>query len=369
MNEKFEKFIADSGQIALKPDESRVIRQNLVSFMESRRHIGQETPVTAGRWSRILSVLTLNGVLNKPMPIAIIIILLLGGSVSAAAESSLPGDVLHPIKLEINEKVRAALALSADGKTQWEIRLAERRLEEAEDLSAKTDVEVKTDVMAKIETNFERHAAKVRDMIAKLEAEGKTELAAQLTSRFEASLGAHEEILERLKVKLQSGDLTREEVKDELKNLRQDVKDSREAIKEVRKEREDKVVNSNGAEIAAQAAANMSANVIAQAERFIANAEAKYGADAVVEAKAKLTEAKRVQADAQAKLRAGSFREAFLGFHQAARIAQHAKLLVRANVELKLDARSNTETESKTESRTEADVKVETRGELKLDLR
>lgn len=370
MNQDFEKFIETAQKISLGTEDRRQIRKDMLAFMQANpvRNAGLGRQGIQQRSG--LSLLLIK--FTKPMPIALIVLLLLGGGVSAAAENSLPGDMLHPIKVEINEKVRAALALSASSKANWEVRLAERRLEEAEELSAKTGTEIKTDVMARIEANFDHHADRVKDRIAKFGVEGKTELAANLSSKFEASLRAHDEILERLRAKFEDGDVTKdevtEEVKKEFRNLREEVKERREAIKEVRKEHEDKVIRGTDAQAAAEAAAKMSANVIAESKRFITSAEAKFGAEAVVDAKTKLAEAERAHAEAQAKLEAGSFREAFLAFHESARIAQHAKLLVRAHAELRIDVQRETDDSDKDDDTDANEVEVKTRGRLELKL-
>ena len=71
------------------------------------------------------------------MPIIIIVALLLGGGgTSFAAQSSLPGDVLYPVKIHVNEAVRSSLTFSTASKASLETELAEARLKETEELAA-----------------------------------------------------------------------------------------------------------------------------------------------------------------------------------------------------------------------------------------
>ncbi len=63
------------------------------------------------------------------------LILTIGGSTVAAAESALPGEFLYPIKIHVTEEVRATLATSAKAKADWSVVRAERRLEEAATLA------------------------------------------------------------------------------------------------------------------------------------------------------------------------------------------------------------------------------------------
>ncbi len=51
---------------------------------------------------------------------ALALCLLLGGSLSYAAAGSLPGDLLYPVKININEKISSTLARSDEAKAKAE---------------------------------------------------------------------------------------------------------------------------------------------------------------------------------------------------------------------------------------------------------
>lgn len=59
----------------------------------------------------------------------------MGSSVSFAAEGTLPGDILYPVKIYVNESVLGAVAVTQKAKAEWGIALVERRLEEIEKLA------------------------------------------------------------------------------------------------------------------------------------------------------------------------------------------------------------------------------------------
>ncbi len=80
-----------------------------------------------------------------------------GGGVSAAAQGALPGDVLYPVKISINEKVEVALAPDAAAKSVVEVKLAERRVAEAKTLSAQGKFDAKT--ADTLSADFDAHAA------------------------------------------------------------------------------------------------------------------------------------------------------------------------------------------------------------------
>src|SRR3990167_7091842 len=68
------------------------------------------------------------------VPVLVLIIVVGGGGISYAAEGTLPGDLLYPVKITVNESVRGALAFSAASKAEWHATAAERRMVEVETL-------------------------------------------------------------------------------------------------------------------------------------------------------------------------------------------------------------------------------------------
>ena len=130
------------------------------------------------------------------MMVGLLIAIMATFGTGAAAEHALPGDLLYPVKIGVNEEVRSVLAFSEDAKAEWELLRSERRLEEAEQLAASNRFTSET--RAKVEANFDRHAEKVNERIEKFENEGKTDAAANLSSNFEVSLKTHEQILSKL---------------------------------------------------------------------------------------------------------------------------------------------------------------------------
>ncbi|MDP3793466.1 MAG: DUF5667 domain-containing protein, partial [Candidatus Uhrbacteria bacterium] len=92
--------------------------------------------------------------------IVIAIIVVLGGGTSLVAQTSLPGDALYPVKINVNEEAQAFLQTSIEAKARWEVERAERRLEEAEELTVKSTVTV--DARMRIEKNFSQQAERVK---------------------------------------------------------------------------------------------------------------------------------------------------------------------------------------------------------------
>lgn len=151
---KFEEIIKKAKEASLKSEEKAQMRAELFAFMK-KADVREVQP--ARRIFRLF----------KPIPAfaTFLIITTLAGGVSLASENSLPGDVLYPLKVSFNEEVRSALTLSGESKTDWEVRRAERRVEEAERLAEKG--KLSKEVKIKIEANFERQAERAKIKIAR----------------------------------------------------------------------------------------------------------------------------------------------------------------------------------------------------------
>lgn len=125
-------------------------------------------------------------------------VLVFGGvGTAAAAQGTLPGDILYPVKISINEAVEVALATSPVARAEVSAKLAERRVEEAEALAAqgKLDAAVGEELAA----NFEAHVESADEHTTEVEAQDPS-AAASLRAKLDSSLLAHGEILATLTV-------------------------------------------------------------------------------------------------------------------------------------------------------------------------
>lgn len=130
-----------------------------------------------------------------------------GFSTVSAAQGSLPGDLLYPVKLSINEKVEMALASDTSAKAALEARLAERRVEEAQTLAAEGRLDAA--VAESLAVNFEAHAENAQNL-ADASEEAEPGISAQVKTRLSASLAVHGAVLKTLG-KESSNDDTKEQ--------------------------------------------------------------------------------------------------------------------------------------------------------------
>lgn len=104
------------------------------------------------------------------MPIAILLAVFISAGTSFAAQGSVPGDFLYPVKTEVNENIRSAFTFGADAQATLEADLLEERLSEAQELQTegKLSGEVAARVAAAIQTQAETAEAANDDSSAEV---------------------------------------------------------------------------------------------------------------------------------------------------------------------------------------------------------
>ncbi len=355
---KFEDLIKILKQIKLTDSEKNHSRGGLLKFMADhsvRTH--KLSPVPRGRFFRL-------------MPASLIIALLVGGGVSFAAEQSLPGDILFPVKVSLNENIKTALALNAESKAKIQSALAQKRLEEAEKLAVQGRLNEAT--KTEIELNFANRANKVKKIVTDLEAKGNIDLAAKISSNFETALKAHQSILISLgnqknidewihpivvTVKNHSDNIAQSRIKAEsalrastetniVSNAMPVIGEGRGSAQvEIKVKNDEKA--SNQFRRAAENVRVTARRKIQEVRTFIERQKKRLSAEAVTKAEARLKIAENIIVEGNTRLEAKVWGEAFVLFQQAHRLAQEAKLLLEAaknfNIEVEGDGQVEVE--------------------------
>lgn len=110
-----------------------------------------------------------------------------------AAERSLPGDVLYPVKVNVTEEIRSSLAVSPYAKVEWETRRLERRIAEARLLAS--EGRLTQEVGSEVAEAVKAHTNAAQQGIAELRKSDSDEAAiAEIT--FESALTVQSEVLE-----------------------------------------------------------------------------------------------------------------------------------------------------------------------------
>ncbi len=122
------KFIEQLRSIALSHTERSTLRSALIAHMsEHGARQAAPSPWSSFYFAKRIQVVSLS----------LVIVISYGSSVTFAAEGSLPGDMLYPVKTYVNEPiVRVVTVTSPASEAAFETKLLEKRLEEAETLDA-----------------------------------------------------------------------------------------------------------------------------------------------------------------------------------------------------------------------------------------
>lgn len=257
----------------------------------------------------------------KTMPIiaGLLIVVFAGGGTSLAAEQAVPGDALYPIKTEVNETVRGALTFNTEAKARWEARLAERRLEEGEKLTARG--EFSEEQKARIESNFKAHAERTQERIDRI-AETDPALAAELSSRFEVALNAHETIL----AQIEAGDGV------DVSSLKAHIHAHAGTVGTLRVQAVQHVSVGTDVdlEVAAEQMRAAAEKSLDETERLLARLKGKLDAEQYARAEAELESAANLFIEAEAELAAEDYRTAFARFRTVLSMTHHLSVFLKS---------------------------------------
>jgi len=195
MNTFFSQLKKEARHIKLTVDERKGVRTALeramhASALQRKEAAPVESPI------RVFPSPFFVFMPRLMAPLAFVLILVTAlGSTAYAAEGALPGDLLYPVKVRVNERIAVALTRTPEANAETHVRLAERRLEEAEELTARGSMTAET--TSELEERFEAHARTVEAVVQTLE-ERDAIAAADISARLESSIEAHSQILARL---------------------------------------------------------------------------------------------------------------------------------------------------------------------------
>lgn len=127
-----------------------------------------------------------------------------GAGVSYAAEGALPGDLLYPVKLNINEEIVSVLTADPIDRAVWEATRAERRLFEVSAL-AKEGL-LTNEAIAIATDSFAEQAERAVKNVAEL-SKNDPASAAEVTAELESAFETHEMILASLSADASDSDV------------------------------------------------------------------------------------------------------------------------------------------------------------------
>tara|TARA_B100000745_G_C20148191_1_gene393668 strand:- start:477 stop:1907 length:1431 start_codon:yes stop_codon:yes gene_type:complete len=217
-----EKLNKEAERIVMSRSEKNDLKDRLLAYMEyhplptALKSEEQKEHTQSFGWVGYISAIPGYQLRSAAMSFA----LLLAVVVPLAAERTVPGDVLYPVKVRFNEEIRSSLSFSPYDKVEWETKRIERRLAEARLLAdeGKLTDEVQADVVSAVK----EHSEAVEEGIEELRKNDSDEAAIAEIS-FAASLEVQSEVLESERVK--NDEEGRENTTDLIASAVEEVKD------------------------------------------------------------------------------------------------------------------------------------------------
>lgn len=171
---QLQQFMREQSVESLTAKDHKEVRQNLVDFM--RGEVVEPKDVEAEHTSVIAHLWT---ILSRTM-IAACAFVLVGAGASYAAEGSVPGDALYPLKVKIFEPIQSSLSFSDESRAKWETTRAQRRIKEAEALAAKNSLT--EEAWHELNTDFFLHVIEAEKRIETISKQGQTNAASSLSA-------------------------------------------------------------------------------------------------------------------------------------------------------------------------------------------
>ncbi len=184
MNKFFTTLKNEAKKHNLSKNEKQLLRTHILSTVYAAPKVAQavKSPYTS-----LLPRLA--------VPTMVLLVAALGGGTVFAAQGTLPGDVLYPMKIQVNERLEGVLAVSDTAKIVFNTKLAQRRLEEAESLAAQGELTATTS--RELQKNFDEHALRV-DALTQKVANVDPVAAQGVRAQFSSALAAHDDILTQI---------------------------------------------------------------------------------------------------------------------------------------------------------------------------
>lgn len=256
---------------------------------------------------------------------AILIAVMIGGGTSFAAENAVPGDVLYPVKVEVNENVKSALAVSNAAEAKLQARLAQERLEEAEQLAAEGRLDAESSAV--IRTRLQRHYEAAIERSERAETEANAEVAAEVRATLEGAFRSYADVLSRIDA---GGDGSAgADIVSDLNAYADAVADARATA----------TVDAN-TDVAA--AVERAESVVTEVEAALEDARAELSADTYGRINAQFDNAVEAMAEARASLEANARGEAHAAAQRAIRFASEVRSMIKSALRLDVDLELDT---------------------------
>ncbi|MBP9749937.1 MAG: hypothetical protein KBD21_04380 [Candidatus Pacebacteria bacterium] len=160
-------FTKEAEKVHMTARERDVLRERIVSYMEYHPlHMPVVPKVQSFQYYAARTISSFGSWTMRARSLASAAAVFLFIAIPVAAEQALPGDALYPVKVRLNEGIRAQLTFSPYEKMQWETKRIERRVAEARLLAQEGNLtEEKEEVL---EATAREHASSFQAQLAEM---------------------------------------------------------------------------------------------------------------------------------------------------------------------------------------------------------
>ncbi|TAK57722.1 hypothetical protein EPO17_01190 [Patescibacteria group bacterium] len=191
-------------RVALNKQEKDFLLTHLARFMEENPMSKDVLPgsIKEHWYTHILSHLSPPFAYQNLVPALAVLFLMLTGVVGAAAQDTLPGDALYPVKIHLNEKLKSFISIGPESQARVQAEFAERRMQEVEKL-AETNM-LTPEIEASVKSDFNAHIQAVNKNVEILESSGDAKAGKKVHAELKESLHVHKNKLIQLSEKKSS---------------------------------------------------------------------------------------------------------------------------------------------------------------------
>lgn len=161
--------------------------------------------------------------------IALVLIVALGTGTSLAAEGAVPGDLLYPVKIKINEPARNIVKLTPEARAHWEEEKINRRLKEAETLATREKLDEGT--RSEIEALLDDHVKTFENAIGQVKTVDNEEKIKKAQKELNKTIDDYSDKLEKEDEKQEK--TWEAEQQKELRKIEERVKGKKQKIREL----------------------------------------------------------------------------------------------------------------------------------------
>lgn len=330
-------------KISMRATERVEVRRAIVAYM--KKH-----PARAHKKKAMPSPFFMNSFgVSIPSPIAalmrstslvsliVIFALILGGGVSFAAESALPGDSLYTVKTNVNEPVQSFFAVSSQSQAELQVQFATRRLEEAEQLAVQG--RLTNDYKQQLGQKISEHTSGFKKQFTQLVADKNYTKAVSTASEFESALSAHENVL----TAIESATSTANTDATTTKSVAGEVELSLAIARDSRVIAEDKLSADTTPNIEFSAINSLASaqQMIDETKGYLDSVKLQLSTTTYSDASSTIASSQSKVVLGQSKMDTGSFGDAFILFQEARRKAEESKIYLQTSAKFASLASNN----------------------------